>query len=424
MGGGDLNLKKSWHPSTMRNMEKVWKAEQKNDQEKRRIAELQREIREERAREDIKKLAEDTGVVEKKDGMKLDWMYKGPSGAVDREEYLLGCRIDKTFEQMEQAEKPSTSASAKNSVEYDCVPPSIFSGGDEQVDMARKLQEDPLLLIKKKEMETRAQILNNPVKLRQLRDILKQSNKPRKHKKSKRSKKESRRKGRSDSDSDSSDSSGGPAAGEGEDLDALLVRKYRELKMKLRGADMADLGSSSGDDDGSSGDDGAPGEEPQGRKRRRGGDPGEDDGRPGDLSKGYGLLVPDSKKHAQRKAARPDARPGAGVPPGPRVAPPDAPKPWAKPDRKRLSEAEMESRRREMVDNAKWREAVREKNVAKYRAEDRRERLQQGRNYDADFSRKQLSYAASKSSIESRIKSKVNNIQRSERSMHENFARR
>jgi len=48
----------------MRNMEKVWKAEQKHDQEQRRIAELQREIREERAREDIQKHAQDKGIVE------------------------------------------------------------------------------------------------------------------------------------------------------------------------------------------------------------------------------------------------------------------------------------------------------------------------------------------------------------------------
>lgn len=48
----------------MRNMEKVWKAEQKHDQEKKRIAELQREIREEKAREDIQKYAQDKGVVE------------------------------------------------------------------------------------------------------------------------------------------------------------------------------------------------------------------------------------------------------------------------------------------------------------------------------------------------------------------------
>jgi hypothetical protein len=47
--------------------------------------------------------------------MKLDWMYKGPGGLVDREEYLLGRAIDKSFEQMQHAEKAS--ASSKNIVE-------------------------------------------------------------------------------------------------------------------------------------------------------------------------------------------------------------------------------------------------------------------------------------------------------------------
>ena len=47
--------------------------------------------------------------------MKLDWMYKGPGGMVDREEYLLGRAIDRSFEQMQQAEKVSTST--KNTVE-------------------------------------------------------------------------------------------------------------------------------------------------------------------------------------------------------------------------------------------------------------------------------------------------------------------
>jgi hypothetical protein len=47
--------------------------------------------------------------------MKLDWMYKGPGGVVDREEYLLGRAIDKSFEHMQQAERASTSS--KNTVE-------------------------------------------------------------------------------------------------------------------------------------------------------------------------------------------------------------------------------------------------------------------------------------------------------------------
>ncbi|ELW54869.1 Pre-mRNA-splicing factor CWC25 like protein [Tupaia chinensis] len=63
MGGGDLNLKKSWHPQTLRNVEKVWKAEQKHEAERKKIEELQRELREERAREEMQRYAEDVGAV-------------------------------------------------------------------------------------------------------------------------------------------------------------------------------------------------------------------------------------------------------------------------------------------------------------------------------------------------------------------------
>ena len=82
MGGGDLvslldnlsirfkatdeywqNLKKSWHPSTFQNLEKVWKAEQRHDQERKKIEQLQQEIREERTREDMHRAAVDSGLI-------------------------------------------------------------------------------------------------------------------------------------------------------------------------------------------------------------------------------------------------------------------------------------------------------------------------------------------------------------------------
>ena len=105
MGGGDLNQKKSWHPSTMKNMERVWKAEQQDSQEKKRIAELKQELSLERDREDLKALGMEHGTIEKKDDKKLDWMYKKPNETVNRDEYLLGRPVDKQFEQMVQAEK-------------------------------------------------------------------------------------------------------------------------------------------------------------------------------------------------------------------------------------------------------------------------------------------------------------------------------
>lgn len=55
----------------------------------------------------------------------------------------------------------------------ECIPPSLrFFSGTEQVDLARKLQEDPLYIIKKKEMDSRSQLLKNPVKLKQIKQLV------------------------------------------------------------------------------------------------------------------------------------------------------------------------------------------------------------------------------------------------------------
>lgn len=108
-------------------MEKVRKAEQQNNQENKRIAELKRQIEMEKDREDMTKYAMEQGVIEKKDEKKLDWMYKGPNQMVNREEYLLGRPVDKAFEQMKQAEKEAELIKVpKNHVEYGKVILSIF----------------------------------------------------------------------------------------------------------------------------------------------------------------------------------------------------------------------------------------------------------------------------------------------------------
>ena len=57
------NLKKSWHPSTFHNLEKVWKAEQRHESEQKKIAQLQQELQEERAREEMQRTAIDAGVI-------------------------------------------------------------------------------------------------------------------------------------------------------------------------------------------------------------------------------------------------------------------------------------------------------------------------------------------------------------------------
>lgn len=63
MGGGDLNLKKSWHTQTIQNLERVWKAEKKDEEEKRKMEQLQKELREERSRNDFLELQEQAGLI-------------------------------------------------------------------------------------------------------------------------------------------------------------------------------------------------------------------------------------------------------------------------------------------------------------------------------------------------------------------------
>jgi hypothetical protein len=61
MGGGDLNLKKSFHPLTFRNQEKVWKEEHKAEEEQKKLEQLRKELEEERELQRLHKLQEDQG---------------------------------------------------------------------------------------------------------------------------------------------------------------------------------------------------------------------------------------------------------------------------------------------------------------------------------------------------------------------------
>lgn len=73
----------------------------------------------ERDREEITEHAMQHGVIEKKDNKKLDWMYKGPNSTVNTDEYLMGKRIDKAFEDSLQASKDAEANRVpKNHVEH------------------------------------------------------------------------------------------------------------------------------------------------------------------------------------------------------------------------------------------------------------------------------------------------------------------
>jgi len=157
MGGGDLNLKKSWHTQTIKNIEKVWKKERENEEEKKKMEQLRRELAEERQLAELQKMQEQAGLIKKKSD-RLDWMYAGSShsNAELQEEYLLGKkRVDKEITSSDTLVPNSLSAENVNN----------------DRDSMAKIREDPMLLIKRKEQLSLKEILDNPIRLKQLREM-------------------------------------------------------------------------------------------------------------------------------------------------------------------------------------------------------------------------------------------------------------
>lgn len=55
--------KKGWHTGSLRNIENVWKAEQKHDAEQKKLEELRKQIHEERERAEFRQLQEQAGLI-------------------------------------------------------------------------------------------------------------------------------------------------------------------------------------------------------------------------------------------------------------------------------------------------------------------------------------------------------------------------
>lgn len=87
---------------------------------------------------------------------------------MQQEDFLLGKAIDSNFERTEKAEQDSIPAVARRVVGSSM----LATAGDSQVDLARKMREDPLMLVKERERAARAALLNNPLQRRRLAELL------------------------------------------------------------------------------------------------------------------------------------------------------------------------------------------------------------------------------------------------------------
>lgn len=161
--GGDLNLKKSWHPVLMSNQRRVWEEEKKALEERKRIEQMMKERQEERQIQELQEMQEAAGG--KKRLNRVDWMYSGPSAGQtgtteEMEGYLLGKRrIDGLIKGTEHKKLE------KNTDEESFM---ALQNANTVRDTAAKIREDPMLAIKKQEQAAYEALMNDPVKRRLL----------------------------------------------------------------------------------------------------------------------------------------------------------------------------------------------------------------------------------------------------------------
>lgn len=110
----------------------------------------------------------------------MNWMYKGLSGHVDREEYLTGRKIDKTFELIEKEENPNKvkddeENSVINRLAHKTFLDTLASASAMHNDQQAKAHEDPLEAIKLVKQEQARKLLQNPLKLKQYEKLIMKS---------------------------------------------------------------------------------------------------------------------------------------------------------------------------------------------------------------------------------------------------------
>lgn len=175
--GGDLNLKKSWHPLLMSNQRRVWEEEQKALDERKRIEQMMKERQEERNLQEIQELQEAAGGTKR--AQRVEWMYNGQSAGQqgpteEMEGYLLGKRrIDGLIKGTENKKLE------KGAIEESFM---ALQHANTVRDTAAKIREDPLLAIKQKEQAAYEALMNDPVSRRRLLKEAGQDVKPKERK--------------------------------------------------------------------------------------------------------------------------------------------------------------------------------------------------------------------------------------------------
>ena len=157
-------MKKSWHPMLMKNQKVVWDKEQEVIAEKKKLEQLRREKEEERQLQQLKDLQHSsTG---HKASERMEWMYAAPAtgssvNASEMEDYLLGKkRVDTLL-------KGEDEKGLYNEQHHSTQQPTTSTLNSR--DTTTKVKLDPMLAIKQQEQAAYDALINNPIRLREMR---------------------------------------------------------------------------------------------------------------------------------------------------------------------------------------------------------------------------------------------------------------
>lgn len=305
---------------------------------------------------------------------KVEWLYSGDK--IDRDAYLLGKPIDKLL------------------IEKEILKPKESEIAISAVDLANKIREDPLFEIKKQEIEAKKRLLENPMRMKQLKQMISKSSdnesedddasNKKKKKKKKKKKHHHHKESRKRSDSSDSDSR------KSKQQKKRSISRSRSRSRQRNDSNYGLIRSNNNNRDN------------RDRDRDR------------DRPKSQAQIEIEEYKSRINKLKDIRGPSGGG----------DSYQSSSK-----LSDEERKRRLEEMQQNAQWRNEVRNQNVNKYKMDTKREEEMDARNNSRSNQQE-----ASKNfnnmmrdayvSAEDRIKRNVKNIQRNESAFDKNFVRR
>ncbi|KAG6768840.1 hypothetical protein POTOM_024450 [Populus tomentosa] len=236
--------KKGWHTGSLRNIENVWKAEQKHDAEQKKLEELRKQIQDERERSEFRLLQEQAGLVPKQE--RLEFLYDSGLAVGKTSGSSSGGGVGVAFKALEESIPGSTTTSSNNnnapssSAQQSSAPGALFEDKPHSSNDAwRKLHSDPLLLIRQREQEALARVKNNPIQMAMIRKSVEASKeKEMNHDRKEHQKKHSHSKGKHHKHSSKLQSDSENVNGEGERWRKTSDHKHSSSKRQSDSEDV------------------------------------------------------------------------------------------------------------------------------------------------------------------------------------------